>query len=254
MTKDIVETLERKIGLNVQDKCAIKQLENDFLERFWEFIPGYIDKVAIDASSVDTRLLFKKNQKIISLDRIYFPRADQYLEVTRVTDPSTGNYQVRERPGARPLDDQIKSLKYNKISLADVGAFDGTTMLRVCEAVEKNGIEIEDIYLCFSSNSANKSINSSRTLKVLMLFEFYEWIELRDLLGIDGRNTFMMGGDRFFIPYWENLEAWASIPKKYEKNVERLCKEYNQKILDILKEENVDISRIGKTMIYKGGR
>ncbi len=260
VTKDIVETLERKIGYKLSDSLRedIKFLENEFLYRFWQYIPDNIRKTAIDANTVSKELeniIQLTGHPIISLDKVYLTNADEYLEVTRLTDPKTGNITISERQGYRPIEEQINSLKkYKKIVLADVGAFEGGTLLDVSNMLERNGLEIEEIYLGFSSNEANKRINNSRKLTVLNLFDFYEWIEMRDLFGIDGRAVSNDLGIKTYIPYSENLSGWASIPKENEKTVSEICNQYYLKLIQKLSKGGFDLNKIGKIMRLDGGK
>ncbi|HIH14819.1 MAG: hypothetical protein QT08_C0009G0066 [archaeon GW2011_AR17] len=260
VTKDIVETLERKLGysLDREIKEEVRDLENRFLYDFWQYIPENLDKVAVNANPVSAQLetMVRRNGfPVISLDRVYLTNADEYLEVTRITDPKTGEVKVSERPGNRPLDEQISSLrKYEKIVLADVGAFEGGTLLEISEMLENSGLDIEEIYLGFSSNKANRRINNNRKLTALNLFDFYEWIEMRDFFGIDGRNVGMDSDTRLYIPYWENLPKWASISKEKEREVAELCKDYNGILLGLLKQEEYDVRKIGRMIKYEGGK
>ena len=192
---------------------------------------------------------------IVSLDRVYITNANAYLEVTRVTDPVTGQTRVSSRPANKPLEEQIKSLrKYKKIILTDAGAFDGETLIEVCNQIERFGITIEEIYLGFSSTKANRKINNNRKLTVLNLYHFYEWIELRDLIGIDGRAVETSEKERTFIPYKENLIDWASIPQESESAVSKLCEQYQLKLETMLTEQGYDIRKIGKAIKWQGGK
>lgn len=260
VTKDLVETLERKIGYKLKEdsKTKIKILEDEFITEFWPFIPNNLSKLAISALEVSERLnSITKESKypIISLDKVYITSADEYLEVTRITDPITGKIKIAGRSGNKSLEEQINKLRnYNKMVLADVGAFEGDTLLDITKRLEMMGVNIEKIYLGFSDNRAYKKINSSKKLYCLYRFDFYEWIELRDLFGIDGRNVESCDGIKRFIPYWENLVGWASISKENELNVAILCKYYNNKLLEILQEGLVDINRIGLIVKYRGDK
>ena len=260
VTKDIVETLERKLGYRLRSnlKYVIRELEKEFLSDFWPYIPDNIEKRAIDAYpvSVQLGLISRRNAyPVISLDRVYLTNVDEYLEVTRITDPKTGKVSVSARPGNKPIEEQINALrKYDKIVLADVGAFEGETLLEISDLIERGGLNIEEIYLGFSSNEANEKINNKRKLTTLNLFDFYEWIEMRDFFGIDGRNVGMDGDLRLYIPYWENLPKWASISKEHEQEVAELCKDYYGTLLSLLKKEGYDIKKIGKTVKYEGDK
>lgn len=260
VTKDIVETLERKFGYRLGSglKEEIKSWEGEFLSSFWPFIPEVMEKAELDASSVSKQLTGKVRETgcpVVSLDRVYVLDADQYLEVTRITDPETGEVRIAERPGTKPLQEQISDLKrYQRIVLADVGAFEGTTLLEICGAIEKEGIAIEGSYLGVSNYEANRKINNQRKLTTLNLFDLDEWIELRDFFGIDGRQAGMQDGVRLFIPYCENLAKWASIPKESEQEVADLCKRFNRRLMSALERDGCDLAKIGKAVKYSGGK
>lgn len=258
VTKDVAETLERKIGYKLTNstKKEIKSLEDRFLFDFWQYVPENIDKTAIDVSCVSKRLesmTGRNGYPVVSLDRVYLTNADKYLEVTRMTNPKTGEIIIAERPGSKPLKEQIECLKkYEKIVLADAGAFEGGTLIEICDMLESQEIEIEEIYLGFSSNEANKRINNRRKLTALNLFDFYEWVELRDLVGIDGRNVGMSNGIREYMPYSEALPKWASIPKENGFRAALVCDLYYDVLLDLLRKDGCDIQKLGKRVQYKG--
>lgn len=258
ITRDLVETLERKIGLKLNEeiKNYARDLENKFISEFFCFIPANIERKVISASKISEDLdqLARRNTlPIVSLDRIYVTRADDYLEVTRVTDLRTGKVNISARPGNKSLDEQIDLLKkYKKIVLADVGSFEGTTLIEICNRLEQAGIKIEEIYLGFSSYSASTKISNNRKLTAIYLFEFYEWIELRDFFGIDGRAVKSSSLIKSYVPYWENLTNWASVPKESELIVSNLCKEYYALLVGRLSQEGYDVRKIGTPVKLEG--
>jgi hypothetical protein len=256
VTKDIVPTLERKIGITLSPflREKIRILEDCFINELWRYIPEKINKISIDASTTSNELevlIKKSNLPIISLDRVYLNNANEYLETTRITDQNTGEMTIASRPGNPSLEEQISKIKkYSEIGLVDVGAFGGDTLLEVCDLFEDNKINIEEIFLGYSDTKTNEKISKTRKVSTLNLFEFYEWIELRDLFGIDGRR--IANQTDCFIPYWENLTEWANIAPKYEEQVKDLCKNYNNKLLGLLTKE--DVKKIGKPVSYGGIR
>lgn len=189
---------------------------------------------------------------LISLDRIYFPYAAAFLEVTRKTNPENGKITIAARPGTRPLNEQLNRIPYEEVVLGDVGAFEGNTLATICSELESRKIKVKEIYLGFSTPEANKKLNCTRKVNVLNIFNFYEWIELRDLFGIDGRAVGLEGSKRTFIPYWENLTQWASIPKENETSIIELCKEFNYRLLAELKANGKDMIKIGKAIKFGG--
>lgn len=254
VTRDLVPTLERKIGLTLSPflRERIRLLEESFISELWKYIPEEINRIATGASTTSQELetIARSNGlPVVSLDRVYLTNADGYLEVTRVTDPNTGELTISSRPGNPKLEDQISQLKgYSEVNLVDVGAFEGDTLLEVCSLLEENRITVKEVFLGYSSIAANEKVSETKEVTTLNLFEFYEWIELRDFFGIDGRRIADQPG--CFIPYWENLTEWASIPGEYEKEVRALCQDYNKRLLSLLSKE--DLVRIGEPIAYGG--
>jgi len=84
--------------------------------------------------------------------------------------------------------------------------------------IEKNeGISVKQVYLGVAGRGVEAELKDISVDEIITVYgaNFYEWIELRDLLGIDGRAVGLsFEGYRLYIPYWENLTEWASILKK----------------------------------------
>ena len=232
-----METLQRKLGYKIDrgQKESLRALEDEFLQDFWKFIPKTVEKKSFNARDISRKLgevADGQGLPVISLDRVYLPKADDYMEVTRLTDPLTGEVTIGERPGNKPLSEQFEILKkYSKIVLADVGSFEGSTLLEVCSGLEKKGIEVAGIIVGFVGKKAAANLSSKYSFSTLYQFDFYEWIELRDFFGIDGRR---IPGQTGFIPYWNNLTAWASLAPEKEVEAVRLCKEYNRRLTGVL--------------------
>ena len=259
ITKDLVETLENKYGLEMTNSLSsqIKKIETEFVDKFWGVgrLPKTIDTCALDASMISAKLkkLLRGEPDFISLDRVYLPEAPRYLEATRRTDPKTGNVELTERPGTNPLAEQMNSFKSCKrVALADVGAFSGDTLLQICNLFENRGINVDRIYLGISNFDIGTKINGRKRLEVVAQFNFYEWIELRDIAGIDGRAVGMENGTRTYIPYWENMKGWASIPKETAEDTATLCKVFYSDLMRLIREEGLDINKIGKPIKYEG--
>ena len=250
ISKDLVPTLERKIGIDLSPfvRERIRLLEDFFLSKFWRYIPEDINKITTNAFTTSVELeavIDERGLPLISLDRVYAPKADGYLEITRVTDPKTNKITIGERPGNPSLEVQFIPLqKYTEINLVDVGAFEGNTILELCDLLEKKGLKIAEIFLGYSSVEAKEKISRNKKVTVLNLFQFYEWVELRDFFGIDGRR--IAERPDYFIPYWENLSSWASVPLQYKNEVKNLCLDYNKGLLQLLGSEGYPIERIGK--------
>ena len=163
ITKDLPETLERKYGYNINDdmRKQLSSVQEEFVQKFWEAakLPNGIERYELDVSelSVELKNAIRDNCKtpLISLDRVYiqndssFKMVNDFLDVTRRTDPITGAVTLEERPGSRPLVEQITYLRnhYSEVSLADVGAFTGDTLLKIIKWLENEGISVKQVYL-----------------------------------------------------------------------------------------------------------
>ncbi len=264
ISKDIVETLERKLDftLNQKIKTEIKILENEFLNKFWPYIPQEINQVSVNCQDTSTSLEQQtklSNLPVISLDRVYITNAEAYLEVTRQTNANTGKITLAPRPNTPPLEEQISQIakQYNKIVLTDVGAFGGDTIIEIINKLSAAKISIAEVYLGFSTNEATTKIKQKvPKTSAIQTYNFYEWIELRDLFGIDGRqvqSNKTNATQKQYIPYWENLENWASIPTQNVQTVTTLCQNYYQETIRLLSAQNHDISKIGTQVPYNGG-
>jgi len=81
---------------------------------------------------------------------------------------------------------------------------------------------------------------------------FYEWIELRDLVGIDGRAVGLSSeGYRLYMPYWENLTEWASVPEESMAPVKEICLKAYRGIMQLLRDNGYYVSKIGRIVEYK---
>lgn len=228
-------------------------LEEEFLEKYWRLIPNNIDTVEIRIPDLKRKILeLNPSRPLVSLDRIYMAEADAYVNLTRETNPSNGLVKLAPRNGTPPLKDQVKQLKnYNQWNIFDIGVFDGDTILSVCDLIESEGIEIGEIYLGVASTKGYQKLTEKRKLKVVNIFDFFEWVELRDLFGIDGRSVYSEK-ERSFIPYWENLPGWASIDGDNEVLGRELCLKTNRKLKQILREDNLNLKNLGTIVNYGG--
>lgn len=255
ITKDLVRTLEVKVGYILKDavKEAIVSLENEFVSEFSMFIPSNVRLEVLTVAQIRESINRMLNGgSILSLDRIYFNEANFYLDITRQTDSISGKVSIDSRFGSSSLEQQIGNINREKpVTLVDVGVFDGDTLLETYSLLERFGVDIERVVLGVASKKGFKKVNSLRTVGVGRIFDFYEWIELRDLFGIDGRSV-ASKSKRKFIPYWENLSDWASIQEKDCKEAREFCMEFNLRLKNLLRLNGYDISQIGECVIYGG--
>jgi len=269
ITKDLVETLGGKYGYNINDdmRKQLSSIQEEFVPKFWEAakLPNGIERYDLDASKLSDSMkeVIRDNCKtpLISMDRVYiqndssFQMVNGFLDVTRRTDPITGAVTLEERPGSSPLVKQITDLRnyYSKVSLADVGAFTGDTLREIIKLLENEGISVKQVYLGVAGKDVEAELKDINA-EVMTVYgaNFYEWIEARDVLGIDGRAVGLSTeGYRLYMPYWYNLTGWASIPEESVGPVEELCRNSYIDIIQLLRDNKFDTSKIGKIMEYQ---
>jgi len=270
ITEDLPETLERKYGYNINDdiRKQLSSIQEEFVSKFRNAVklPDGIEIYQLSASELSAALknvIRNCKTPLISLDRVYiqnenggsFQMVNDFLDVTRRTDPITGAVTLEERPGSRPLVEQITYLRnhYSEVSLADVGAFTGDTLLKIIKWFENEGISAKQVYLGVAGEGVEAKLKDIN-IEIMTVYgaNFYEWIELRDLLGIDGRAVGLSSeGDRLYIPYWENLTEWASIPEESIEPVKEICRNAYRAIMQLLRDNGYDTSKIGRIVEYK---
>lgn len=242
VTKDIVPTLENRYKKIIRNetKTKIRKLEEEFLNEFWQYVPENVAKESLDAEELSRQLAERiagERNPVITLDDVYVKpgKTAGYLSVCRIIDSNGNIIGLGARPGDESLNEQLKDLseKFEKVALVDVGSFCGDTMVEVIKLLRDAGVEISRVYLGVWGKDAINKINGSAPASAEKTYKFYEWIELRDLLGVDGRKT----EDGQIIPYWNEPVKWASIPEENKEGVKDLCLNYNKKLLEILDEQ-----------------
>lgn len=266
ITNDLVLKTMNALGSTISEdlKNRIRNIGNGFLKGFWSIsgIPEDVDRITLDGSYLSNelvKLLRKVEYPIVSLDRIYVPPETSsdlfYIDVTRLTDQATGAVKLAARPGKKSIDEQASELKNivknTPVALVDVGAFEGNTLLRVLNTLRKEDIKVAEIYLGVSNRRLNEKINYIARTNVVSTFDLYEWIELRDLIGIDGRKVGVdQKGTLQYIPYWENLTGWASISNENAYIVKQFCIKYYDRLIGLILRELADGRCNNPTLLF----
>lgn len=239
ITRDSIPTLERVYGLNLtsDQKDSIKEIESRFLNEFWQFIPETVRREELQYDEVAALLglaVSMESLPVISLDRTYIDlsKVTGEFSVTRLYNPETGETEISARPGTPQIYTQAQRIadQYEEIALVDVGAFEGGTLEEVLDIFNSVGVNVKRVYLGTLGAEAMRRLNGSVNVQAMKTYIFYEWIELRDFLGLDGRKT----ADGGFIPYWEKPFEWASIPEENVAAVTALCKKYNARLKEVV--------------------
>lgn len=253
LTTDLAETISRKFGLRLSPKTkrVVKNLEERFVSDFWPLIPDNVEKVALSASAVSQEMgqAVRGEIPLVTIDRVYLPAHGEYLGVSRRTDVQTGEVVgLAERPGEQPFSIQLAELPVQgRVALADSGALAAGTLSFVCSQLEKKGVEVVEVLLGVCTDHAQAKLNGRKVTAIHTTIGQTEWVEVRDLLGIDGRNVGLgPDGKREFMPYTENLTSWASIPEKNEARAKELCLAYHDKLFKVLRSNGVQMQHFGR--------
>ncbi|MFQ5621395.1 MAG: hypothetical protein ACE5FT_06140 [Candidatus Nanoarchaeia archaeon] len=220
------------IALEKSDADKIRLLEYEFLAEFWPYIPQDAEPCVLNCTDISMELKKTVGEgTVVSLDRMYYPWADGFVDVTR------GSNGLQPRPDMASINEQVSSLP-GRFTLVDVGVFQGETLTDICERMEASGKQVDRIIV----GIANRDVRLVQPYTALNTYTLCDWMELRDLIGIDGKMVDVQ--ERRFKPYWDNLVKGATIPVANESVVRGLCKVYNSKLLSIL--DIYDLSALGK--------
>ncbi len=279
VTKDLASTLVHRCGIGEVEsneglRNRIAALEVSFIEKFATLVPKGKEMIILPieeiADAVKLRIMSiptGNKGMVVTLDPLFLKDADAILSITRQMNPDTRINKMGSRYGTPDVDEQIREIemklaardrKAEGITLVDIGSFSGTTLKELVRMLKTRGIHVRAIILGLSSEKVKDTLRkASEGIGVYVTHQrdFFEWLELRDLFLIDGRNVpreYNNGENRGFIPYTENLAEWASIPDNNIQDCIRLCRRYNAELLTVLKETGSDTSRIGVHIPLRG--
>jgi hypothetical protein len=249
ITKDLVQLFENRYRLNLsaEEKGDIRFLEDKFVDEIKGYLPEDLELNVKDR----IELIPEANDRPLYLDDVYFKNPRESLSITRslpLDDLAEGSVLTMPRYGTNSIDSQIDSLKNQKYCLVDVGIFSGATIIENVERLKKRGIECDTIYVGVCNKNSidsgylvNPETNEKTGIKVKVpesgKYDFGEWIELRDILGFDGRSI-RNNPNRAFYCYSNNLARHATIPDENCDAVKGIAKEYFLRINDILNNRN----------------
>jgi len=256
-TKDVVNLFTNRYGLNlnINQVGKIQKLENEFIDSIRDYLPrGYQIKVL-------DKLKFNEfnNENLLFLDDVYFNKKGEEISVTR-TIPfeklgKNDAVKILPRFGSESLDIQISKLQKKEYSVVDCGVFSGHTLYDLISEFRDKGIKINKAYLGVCNKNSiieikgksylakvdNTSVEKKASdLELIIpdegIFDFGEWIELRDMLGFDGRSVYST--NRTFKCYSTDLHEHASIDRENEDSVVNISNLYHNKIMNVVKQTN----------------
>jgi hypothetical protein len=261
ITKDIPQLLQNRHGLKLTDAEieALNGLQDEFIARIKPYLSEdqklrVIENVAVDTRSV-ARPLF--------LDDVHFRTTGESLSFTRslpLEDLANNSRSKRISPrhGALSLDEQMERLEHKDYTLVDVGIFTGETVVKLVDDLREHGITANKAVVAVCNKNyldcgggknylkEELADGSKRTtgIEVVVpdsgIFNFGEWMELRDIVGFDGRSVRSEG--RTFAAYITNLAEHASIKPKNCDLVGKISETYFERMLGVLRQRDLQLS------------
>lgn len=262
ISKGVVNLLVNRyrLDLSCQAKQKIELLEEEFTKRLGQELSDFFDYDVVSADTIDKTMekSVKRSSRlpIIGLDDVYFRGipTDGEVSITRlVTDVNNFDKKILgPRKGYASLEEQMTSLEKDfsgkDVALMDVGVFEGETLLDkergVINMMKSRGINVMRLYVSIVNSPALQKFNDAGieivTSNKLYDFTGGDWLEVRDLLGLDGRKISSEQYDlnkntQLFAKYIQDpqtLKAGANIQDGVTASIVLdLCSMYQKKLL-----------------------
>jgi len=271
LTGGLVQLFKNRHGLVLsQEVCGgLEEIERDYFQSFKGLLQGYSDNDEKGSFNWDVNFLsgrtieesFERvvgenlsDRPLISFDDIYgVDLADGFYGVTRLMDPndlSAGTF-LGPRFGNDSLERQIEGIKKRfgiDIDIMDIGTFEGETIDgEIKKRFSKQGINIHNAYLVLAGEEGvNILTNAGLNLHFTHSYDWIDWLEIRDCMGLDGRkvagNPCNNHVSNRFVGYNQNPVDWASIPPGFEGCFRELYDQSFGRVKDCLKRDGYELS------------
>lgn len=272
VSKGIVNLLRNRYELELSDKAEqrISGLESEFTDRLGEELSETFNYETISAKEIEGSMeqLVKRvnGLPIIQLDDIYFRgiEPDASISITRLVNDINdfSKKTLGPRKGYEEVESQIGKItdKYanRKVSIMDIGVFEGETMLHeekgIIPLLKKNNVDVQRVYLSIVNKPARQKFEDAG-LELLASKGDYDftggdWLEVRDLLGLDGRKINpekydINNGTHLFARYIQDpttLKSGANIQDGVTAAIVLdLCNMYQKKILREIRKDGYQV-------------
>lgn len=270
LTGGLVPLLENRYGVPLNDtvRAKVRRLEKEYAQEIdtllgrrrdkdnlgeflWDI--AFVDDLQIDQDLRGLVIGSKRNLPLVSFDDVYCKDlADAHYSITRLADPSDLSKESVSGPrlGFPNLDEQVSTLRVRcgrEIDLMDIGTFGGGTISdEIMGRLKANGIRVNNVFLVFAGEDGIKKINATGSkLHYLKSYDWVDWLEMRDCIGLDGRKVIHSPSTKqvhnAFIRYCDKATDWASVPEQFRERFVDLYSQYFQKVRETLKEAGAEI-------------
>ncbi len=190
------------------------------------------------------RMKMSYKDPFISLDEIHISWADYYLLITNVFEPPNST-KWTNKPGSCELTDQIQAVRnHGAVLLGDIGAQTGQTAAEVIHRLAQVDIKVSRILLGVASNMATKRLSQFAPVQIVFPFERAYWVELKDMLGLDGRLIRDADGSIVKIPTWEEFIQIGPFTEKQKLQLRDVCQVYSNLALAALQSAGLCPTRL----------
>ena len=170
----------------------------------------------------------------MSLDDTHIRWADAYYRITNLVSWN-GEAEWIAKPGSLSVDTQLSALaNFRTVILGDIGAQSGQTVLKSIQDLKKAGIHVSRVLLGIASRAAVDRLKGTVPVSTVYEIDLLRWIELKDLLGLDGRLFKDNQGRVLRLPTWETSIRDGPFTEEKKREITALCKSYNRHIVSIL--------------------
>lgn len=267
--RDLWRTLSDRYGIreareDPELKARIKELELRFVEEFGSVLPEGLKLTSVSMKSVikdigETLGGVRKESPgltVISLDPFIAKHGHISLDMTRRFDPETETIQLMHRAGSPTTEQQMSRLldflsdgkrRSRDVVLADISGVSGSTITAIVSLLEKHGVTVKTVVLGISSEEVVNRLADEHgdRIKVHVAMFAHRAIELRDLVGIDGKEVPNGNNHRSFVPVTEHPEV-AEVRRDRAGEFIRLSDAYKTEVYGELDRRGIDTRRIGE--------
>jgi len=193
ISDDVIPFLSARFGgdLLPASILPIRELISRFLMNIKNQLPENYKLTVFDASDLASLIGVeskKSSLPIISLDDINLRWARHYCRATTLVDEAGDIIWISK--SNKDIQGEVASLRMlGEVAIADLGAQSGT-LLSWCV----DNMMVKECFLGICGRRARLRLeNTDVTLQCLYYFNQLQWVELKDLLGLDGRRCMFNG-------------------------------------------------------------
>jgi hypothetical protein len=169
---------------------------------------------------------------VVSLDRAYTSKGAYFLDIARAVNDLNENVGLRPRPGARPLAEQVETLRSvvrGPITLVDDVIFSGDGAVDFITLLQGAGMEVSSVRAAICVGDGFRKVSQLvADVKCVRYYErLYDEVCERDFYpGAPFAGRVLAEGGNVGVPYvypFGKPTEWASVPKEHAASFSAFC-------------------------------